>query len=453
MKFSNLLMTFCLCWCSFLSAESRFNKIYITTQDEIKTYDTVQNQFVGAPFRINSPRVLAISPDGAKLFVTNSIPFSAISDKFYIFDTEKRERIATPTLLPGLGHKMVVSPDGKFVYISNIHFNKSVRVGINFLVMDAISGELIKSLEIASGFNNDIDLNGITITPNGEKVYIAYNQNIGLNSNVFIDVYDVQSGEINFNVKPIELKNRVPGAIIAVNDEKIYYSNFDQKKSKNMLTIINPLNNKFIDKLTNSFLFTFSLSPNRKTIYASVGGSNIEVINTQNNTESKITSLKNDFYTTTVDSSGKKIYSFDRAGDSGPPTILYVDDIKGANSFAPAKPPRIKIATEILDMVLSPVSISNKVKIAPPRDLRGKVISNDFLTQKDYINHITWKASLDASVVVYSIYRDDEFIADVPAIAILEFNDHNRVPEKQYTYKVIAITDNDEISEPIFIQV
>lgn len=88
---------------------------------------------------------------------------------------------------------------------------------------------------------------------------------------------------------------------------------------------------------------------------------------------------------------------------------------------------------------------------AAPQQLTGVQIENEFLTQIDRINHLTWKASSDPTVVSYRIFRNGTLIATIPASGPLLYNDHNRNKNKVYTYSVVSVNGSGVQSAPVSI--
>jgi len=76
-----------------------------------------------------------------------------------------------------------------------------------------------------------------------------------------------------------------------------------------------------------------------------------------------------------------------------------------------------------------------------PENFQGKTRKNRFPTQTDLIHHLSWSASPSTGVTSYKLYRNGELIAEIPADAPLEYNDHNRHPHEVDVYTLTAIRD------------
>jgi hypothetical protein len=106
------------------------------------------------------------------------------------------------------------------------------------------------------------------------------------------------------------------------------------------------------------------------------------------------------------------------------------------------------------------------------RNFKGCKRKDIFLTQVDNYNHLTWSAFIGVVAaphipatrfiylaVEYQIYRVDpislveELIATVPGSGILQYDDHNRNPNVDYTYYIVAAGVLGGLSEPAFTTV
>lgn len=68
----------------------------------------------------------------------------------------------------------------------------------------------------------------------------------------------------------------------------------------------------------------------------------------------------------------------------------------------------------------------------------GVALKNKFATQTDLMNHLTWTASTDPTVVGYQLYRNGALIATFPATGPFKFTDHNREKCVTYTYQLVS---------------
>ncbi len=79
----------------------------------------------------------------------------------------------------------------------------------------------------------------------------------------------------------------------------------------------------------------------------------------------------------------------------------------------------------------------------PPTNLKGSAVKNQFLTEADRINILTWNAPQGGTAVkLYCIFRNrslTDFAGSVWANETLEFLDHDRRRHVVYTYYVVSV--------------
>jgi Beta-1,3-glucanase/Bacterial Ig-like domain (group 3) len=88
--------------------------------------------------------------------------------------------------------------------------------------------------------------------------------------------------------------------------------------------------------------------------------------------------------------------------------------------------------------------ITTTLSIFPPRDLKVVQIKEQFATQIDYVNSITWKSPLTGTIpIFYKIYRDKSLKELVAVVknnqGILNYKDHNRKKGRPYFYFIISV--------------
>jgi YVTN family beta-propeller protein len=88
--------------------------------------------------------------------------------------------------------------------------------------------------------------------------------------------------------------------------------------------------------------------------------------------------------------------------------------------------------------------------ISPPASVSGCKRQDSFLLQTDYINNISWTAPTSgSSPVTYKIYRDAGLmqpVATVSASGSLQYHDHNRNPNDVYSYYIVSVDANGNVS-------
>jgi len=93
--------------------------------------------------------------------------------------------------------------------------------------------------------------------------------------------------------------------------------------------------------------------------------------------------------------------------------------------------------------VTSPADLFTYLNLTPI-NLRGHQVKNRFATQTDYVNVLQWREEPAGAhlIVSYRIYRNaqlTQLIATISSSAPLQYEDHNRVPGKTYTYFVVSV--------------
>ncbi len=91
----------------------------------------------------------------------------------------------------------------------------------------------------------------------------------------------------------------------------------------------------------------------------------------------------------------------------------------------------------ILSGTSTPLDFSLTPKALPPESIRGEVIVNQFLTQKDRIYSISWTASPGTCTTGYELFRNGTFLAHISASAPLAYLDHNRTSTDVYTVRTL----------------
>jgi len=110
---------------------------------------------------------------------------------------------------------------------------------------------------------------------------------------------------------------------------------------------------------------------------------------------------------------------------------------------------------------ISPVVtlIVNEAAVPPPVNLQGFQRANRFATQTEYVNFLTWKAPKHSSshIVEYKIYRNSRLKREIAVVSNrhhdLHFEDHNRKKGKTYTYFIVSVDRNGNISTPAKVKV
>jgi len=83
--------------------------------------------------------------------------------------------------------------------------------------------------------------------------------------------------------------------------------------------------------------------------------------------------------------------------------------------------------------------------------LSGQQVKNQFATQTDLVNIISFKAPTGgAAPVLYRIYRDASLsilAGTVPSNGpLITFQDHNRLPNRTYNYYIVSVDQTGAVS-------
>ncbi|HLB53070.1 MAG TPA: beta-propeller fold lactonase family protein [Chlamydiales bacterium] len=87
----------------------------------------------------------------------------------------------------------------------------------------------------------------------------------------------------------------------------------------------------------------------------------------------------------------------------------------------------------------APTGIVTSPSALPPQNLSGKQKRNRFAFESELYNVLKWTDSFGIATAAYNVYRDGTLIATVPITASLRVEDHNRIPDVSYQYKVVSV--------------
>jgi len=96
------------------------------------------------------------------------------------------------------------------------------------------------------------------------------------------------------------------------------------------------------------------------------------------------------------------------------------------------------------------------VPVSAPTLLQGVARKNIFLTQIELLNIITWSPPVQGIPIAYRIYRNarlTQLVATISSNTPLRYVDHNRQPNKTYTYYIVAIDASGNVSQPASIAI
>lgn len=192
----------------------------------VRVVNLVTNTIVGAPITVGlAPAALAISPNGAFVYVVNYVDGNPGTGTMSVIRTSDNTVINT---IPGFSgpFAIAVTPDGKFAYVTNFGSNNFFPYGTTVSVVDLQSFTIVKTI------NLDIQPSGIAITPDGRFAY-ASNYDTLYTSTTFSSLVAGQ-GTINIIdratntvIPPIIAVGQSPDAIAISSDGRYaYVSNY-----------------------------------------------------------------------------------------------------------------------------------------------------------------------------------------------------------------------------------
>lgn len=123
--------------------------------------------------------------------------------------------------------------------------------------------------------------------------------------------------------------------------------------------------------------------------------------------------------------------------------------INTSNALVPTFKTSIPVGTTPFALAITPSNF-------PPTNVSGCKTKNVFLFQTDYINNITWSAPTNGTPASYKIYRDaalTQLVATVSANGPLQYYDHNRNPNVDYSYYITSVDSSGTQSNAVSVTV
>jgi YVTN family beta-propeller protein len=217
--------------------------------------DTATNAIVDAITVGNAPEGLAVSPDGKRVYVANSL-----SNSVSVIDTATKSVVGTVAV--GVGpSSLTVSPDGKRVYVPN-WYNNTVSV------IDTMTNTIIGTIPVGKAPN------ALAITPNGNRLYVSnfYNDNIS--------VIDTQSNSVVETVN-LDSPSYLYDMAMTPDGKRIYATIFN----KNTVLVIDTMTNTVVNTVAVGLEPDgVTVSPDGKRVYvANATDWTVSVIDTNTN--------------------------------------------------------------------------------------------------------------------------------------------------------------------------
>lgn len=192
----------------------------------VRVVDLDNNVIIGPPIVVGqAPAALAITPDGAFVYVVNYVDGNPNNGTISVIQTSNNTVVATIPNLSG-PFAIAITPNGKFAYVTNFGSNNFYPFGTTVSVVDLNTNTIIDTINLA------IQPSGIAITPDGRFVY-ATNYNTLYASPGF---NDLTAGQGTVNIIDIATNTVIPPTIavgqspdavaISPNGEFAYVTNY-----------------------------------------------------------------------------------------------------------------------------------------------------------------------------------------------------------------------------------
>jgi len=251
-----------------------------TDASSVSVVDLAANQTIATIPVGQSPIGVAISPDGAKVYITNqqSSTISVINTATNTVQT---------TFVTPIGTKptgIVVTPDNSKIYVADHQLN-------SVLVYNTATNSLISTIPVGTSPY------GVCISPDGTKVYAANS------SDNTISVINTATNIVIATV-PVGLG---PNALcISADGNTLYVANY----GSNNVSVVNTLNNTLTTSIpAGAGASVVSLSPDGKELYVSNPNDNtVSVINTTDNSVIATIPVNGGPYGMSISKDGSKLY-------------------------------------------------------------------------------------------------------------------------------------------------
>lgn len=135
------------------------------------------NTIVGAPIIVGlAPASLAITPDGAFVYVLNYVDGNPGTGTISIIKTSTNTVVGTITGFSG-PFAIAITPNGKFAYVTNFGSNNFSPVGRSVSVVNLETNTISATIQLG------IQPSGIAITPDGRFAYVSIYNTLYLGPN------------------------------------------------------------------------------------------------------------------------------------------------------------------------------------------------------------------------------------------------------------------------------
>ncbi len=384
----------------------------------------------------NEPQGVAVTPNGQYAYVCN-YGESTVS----VIDVSTN---SIATVISGFDYGpqgVAITPDGKYAYVTN-------NTGNSVSVINLSTNSILTTIP---GFNQPV---GVAITPDGKYAYVCAGGDV--------KVIDVSTNTVSATITGLD-----DTAGIAVTPDGQYA--YVTIPFEGYVVVIKTKDNSVLTTITGfSEPQVLAITPDNKYVY--VGNTyQLKVITIADNEISTTISGFNFISGISITPNGQYAYVTNFNGNSvsvidliptdpAYNTIISTPGLESGFTFPAgiAITPNGSYAyvTNLFGNSVNVIFI--KTPLTAPVNFSGCKRKNSFLTSVDNYNHLTWFASSAGTPVSYQIYRDaalTQLVATVPVSGILQYDDHNRNPNINYTYYIVAVDGSGDVSEPVITTV
>ncbi len=392
------------------------------TVSVINTTTNLLSTIISDP-SFNQPYTVTINAAGTKAYVTNSN-----STTITIIDIATNTVTGTITGFDGPSG-MVIMPNGTTAYVNNyggpggVGSGNGTTVRVVNLNTDTITGPAITVGQAPAA---------LAITPDGNFVY-SINYVDGNPGTGTISVIDTNTNTI---VATIPGFSGPYGIAITPDGNYAYVTNFGSNNFEPVGTTVS-----VIDLTTNTIINTIEVGIQPSGVAITPDGKYVYISN---------------YYTLYLGPGFTDLTAFQGT--------INIIDTATHQVILPvinvgASPDYIAISPDGKYAYVTNYTSNNVNVIGIPLfslTAQGCKTQNIFLTERDFINKLTWNVTGTNLPIKYSIYRDElltQLVATVPASGALQFLDHNRYPNTVYTYYIVGINAEGITSYPVTITV
>jgi YVTN family beta-propeller protein len=321
-----LVIAACVGACLLGSGQSRAQNAYITNSgsNNVSVIDTASNRVTATiPVGID-PQGIAVSPNGSKVYVTNSGAPPSVAGNVSVIATATNTVIGSPIAVGNNPVTVAITADGSKVYVANF---KSGTVS----VIATASNTVTATIPVG------IDPQGIAVSPDGSKVYVAH----GTTGFGALLVIDTASHRVTATI-PV---GGLPGGVAVTPDgSNVYVTNTNfSHQQPDTVSVIAPA--------TNTVTGTITVGEGPSGVAVTPDGSNVYVTNVFDNTVSVIDTASN----TVTATISVGIHPQGIAVDGGK---VYVANF-GAN-FGPSVAGNVSVIDTASNTVIgSPITVGN----------------------------------------------------------------------------------------------